>query len=110
MYRVSYSKLLARNTNWTGSEYDIGKRFVPDIPNAKRPPGNRVASSSRENSSNGELTVKTFWRNLMSGGRGCQGTFLEISGLFSIACILVISRPQVTRFETNTVREAFNRR
>src|SRR5260370_42619600 len=101
---------MARNPYRTASEYDIGKRFDPDIPNAKRPPGNRAASSLRENSSNGELTVKTFWRNLMSGGRGCKGTFWEISGLFSIGCILVISRSQGTRFVKNTVSDTFNRR
>jgi hypothetical protein len=28
--------------------------------------------------------VKTFWRNLMSRGLGCQGTFSEIRVLFSI--------------------------
>jgi hypothetical protein len=51
----------------------------------KRPPGNGVASSSRENSSNGGFkTVKTFWRNLMSRKLGCQENFLEINPLFSV--------------------------
>src|SRR5262249_23075314 len=30
--------------------------------------------------------VKTFWRNLMRRGRGCQETFSEISLLFSVNC------------------------
>jgi hypothetical protein len=29
--------------------------------------------SSRENSSNGGKAIRTFWRNLMVGFRGCQG-------------------------------------
>jgi hypothetical protein len=28
---------------------------------------------SRENSSNGGKAIRTFWRNLMVGSRGCQG-------------------------------------
>jgi hypothetical protein len=38
-----------------------------------------VAFSSRENSSNGAKTVKTFWRNLMSPKRGVSRNFWEIN-------------------------------
>jgi hypothetical protein len=35
---------------------------------------------SRENSSNGGKAIRTFWRNLMVGSRGCQGKIkIEIS-------------------------------
>jgi hypothetical protein len=30
----------------------------------------------RENSSNGGKAIRTFWRNTMFGGRGCQGKIL----------------------------------
>src|SRR5580704_17734032 len=46
----------------------------------KRPPGNRRPFLSRENSSNGDSTVKTFWRNLMSRKRGVSRNFCEING------------------------------
>jgi hypothetical protein len=48
---------------------------------AKRNSGNEKATRqqgglfSRENSSNGGFTVKTFWRNLMSQKLGCQENF-----------------------------------
>jgi hypothetical protein len=46
----------------------------------KRPPGNRAASSSRENSSNGALkSVKTFCANLMSPKTGVSSDFCEIN-------------------------------
>ena len=46
----------------------------------KRPPGNRAASSSRENSSNGALkSVKTFCANLMSPKTGVSRDFCEIN-------------------------------
>jgi hypothetical protein len=46
----------------------------------KRPPGNRAASSSRENSSNGALkSVKTFCANLMSLKTGVSRDFCEIN-------------------------------
>jgi hypothetical protein len=46
----------------------------------KRPPGNRAASSSRENSSNGALkSVKTFCANLMSLKTGVSSDFYEIN-------------------------------
>jgi hypothetical protein len=108
---------LARRT--PSLRYELQPRIVPENsgaaaanpnqPYAKRPPGNRVAFSLRENSSNGDKTVKTFWRNLKSGGRGCQGTFTEITLLLSMACTLFIRTLQVTRFETNARSEAVNR-
>jgi hypothetical protein len=46
----------------------------------KRPPGNWVASSSRENSSNGALkSVKTFCANLMSLKTRVSRDFCEIN-------------------------------
>jgi hypothetical protein len=41
----------------------------------KRPPGNRAAFSSRENSSNGGKAIRTFWRHTMSHAEECQGNF-----------------------------------
>ncbi|MGH9579457.1 MAG: hypothetical protein ACRD2R_00570 [Terriglobales bacterium] len=46
--------------------------------NEKATRANRAASSSRENSSNGQA-VKTFWENLMRGQTGVSSNFLIIN-------------------------------
>jgi hypothetical protein len=45
--------------------------------NEKAARATRAAFSSRENSSNGNFTIKTFWENLMSQNGGCQAIFPE---------------------------------
>jgi hypothetical protein len=43
--------------------------------NEKATQATRVAFSSRENSSKGQLTIETFWENLMSHPTGVSSDF-----------------------------------
>src|SRR5579864_755301 len=58
----------------------VNESLTREAEKTKRPPGNRAASSSRENSSNGALkSVKTFCRNLKSPKTGVSRDFCEIN-------------------------------
>jgi hypothetical protein len=57
--------------------------WLDPIPNKrKRLPGNRAASSSRENSFDGGKAIETFWANLMGGKKRCQGEILHAANSF----------------------------
>jgi hypothetical protein len=67
IHRVLLDHIIASDLDAKLNNIDRRKR--------KGHPATRAAFSSRENSSNGAKTVKTFWRNLMSPKRGVSRNF-----------------------------------